>query len=159
MVVNAIEKLDWYESPSLHMALMMVGVLLFLSVVIVAIVSWIRSRRDAEKEQDSRPARVARGLLIVISGLLLLFTAGLFLLIGQLGGYGLVFGVPTSLIVLLSLPVLAAILTIGALFYTVLAWKDGYWGIAGRVHYTLVTVAALAFSWSLNFLNLLGWKF
>jgi hypothetical protein len=54
---------------------------------------------------------------------------------------------------------LSAVLTVGALLYGVLAWKRGYWGIAARVHYTLVTVAAVAFVWFLNFWNLLGWRF
>ena len=94
-----------------------------------------------------------------MSALFVLFTVVLFLSMGNIAGYGIVFGVPPFFKVLLVLPVLAAVLTVGALVFTVLAWKDGYWGIVGRVHYTLVTIAALAFLWSLNFLNLLGWKF
>jgi hypothetical protein len=46
-----------------------------------------------------------------------------------------------------------------ALIYSVLAWKNSYWGIAARVHYTMVTVAAVAFVWFLNYWNLLGWRF
>ena len=37
--------------------------------------------------------------------------------------------------------------------------KDRFWGLAGRLHYTLVTVAAVAFVWFLNYWNLLGWRF
>jgi len=40
-----------------------------------------------------------------------------------------------------------------------LAWKQRYWSFAGRVHYTIVTLAALAFIWLLNNWNLLGFKF
>jgi hypothetical protein len=94
-----------------------------------------------------------------VSALLALFTAGLFIYMGGVKWYTLLFGVPLFIKALLVLPMLAALLTVGVLVLTVLAWKDGYWGIAGRVHYTLVTVAALAFLWSLNFMNLLGWKF
>jgi hypothetical protein len=36
---------------------------------------------------------------------------------------------------------------------------NSYWGIGARVHYTLVTVAAVAFVWFLNYWNLLGWRF
>jgi hypothetical protein len=61
--------------------------------------------------------------------------------------------------IVLGVGVLSAVLTVGALIYGVLAWKRGYWGIAARVHYTLVTVAALAFVWFLNYWNLLGWRF
>jgi hypothetical protein len=59
----------------------------------------------------------------------------------------------------LGLGVLAAAMTLGALVYTVLAWRDGYWGIAGRIFYTLVTVTAVAFVGFSNYWNLLGWRF
>jgi hypothetical protein len=61
--------------------------------------------------------------------------------------------------IVLGVGVLAAVLTVGALLYSVVAWKNSYWGIAARVHYTLVTVAAVAFVWFLNYWNLLGWRF
>ena len=70
-----------------------------------------------------------------------------------------VFGVSLIYRLVLALPVLAAALTVAAGVYTVLAWKDGFWGLAGRVHYTLVTIAAVAFVWFLNYWNLLGWRF
>jgi hypothetical protein len=73
--------------------------------------------------------------------------------------YTPIFGTPPFLTALLVLPVLAAVLTVGALVFTVLAWKDRYWGVAGRVHYTVVTITAVVFLWSLNTLNLLGWRF
>ncbi len=60
--------------------------------------------------------------------------------------------------VVLGVGVLSAVLTIAALVYTVLAWKNSYWGIAARVYYTLVTGAAVAFVWFLNTWNLLGWR-
>ena len=60
---------------------------------------------------------------------------------------------------MLGLGVLSAVLTVGALAYTVLAWKNSYWGIAGRAYYTLVTIAAVAFVWFLNYWNWLGWRY
>ena len=69
------------------------------------------------------------------------------------------YGVSLFYRVVLLMALLAAVLTIGALVYTVLAWKDKYWGILGRVYYTLVTLASVAFLWFLNYWNLLGWRF
>jgi len=153
----AIEKLAWYETPGVHMPLLMVTVLVFVSFLIAAPISAIRNRR---RGGDVKPQpSLARWLAVGVSALLVLFTAGLFIYMGGLQWYTILFGVPPFIKALLALPVLAALLTIGALVFTVLAWKDGYWGLGGRIHYTLVTVAALAFIWSLNFLNLLGWKF
>jgi uncharacterized membrane protein YuzA (DUF378 family) len=56
------------------------------------------------------------------------------------------------------IPLLTAVLTIGLLVFTLLAWKEGYWSTMGRVHYTLITLAALAFTWFMNYWNLLGWR-
>jgi hypothetical protein len=61
--------------------------------------------------------------------------------------------------IVLGLGVLSAVLTVGALVYAVLAWKNSYWSIGSRAYYTLVTVAAVAFVWFLNYWNLLGWRF
>ncbi len=60
---------------------------------------------------------------------------------------------------MLGLGVLSAVLTAGAVVYAVLAWTNRYWDISARVYYTLVTVAAVAFVWFLNYWNLLGWRF
>ena len=53
---------------------------------------------------------------------------------------------------------IAGVLTVGAIAFTVLAWKDHYWSALRRVHYTVVSLAALAFLWFLNYWNLLGWR-
>ncbi len=42
--------------------------------------------------------------------------------------------------------------------FTTLVWRNGYWSTQGRVHYTLVTLAALALVWWLNYWNLLGFR-
>jgi len=41
--------------------------------------------------------------------------------------------------------ILAVVLTIGLVVFTVLAWKDRYWNVWGRLHYTLITLAAFVF--------------
>ena len=69
------------------------------------------------------------------------------------------FGVSMIYKIVLGLGVLAAVLTAAALVYMALAWMKGYLGIAARVYYTLVTVAAVAFVWFLNYWNLLGWRY
>jgi hypothetical protein len=156
----AIEKLAWYESPGLHMPILLVSALIFLSMVIVVLVSFFRDRRrKSETDSQTRSANIARWLAAVTSLLFLLFILGVFYLMGTMKWYSPLFGTPPLLTALLLLPVLGAVFTIGELLYTVLAWKDGYWGAAGRIYYTLVTLTAVAFIWSLNTLNLLGWKF
>jgi hypothetical protein len=152
----AFEKLKWYETSAFNMALAAGCVLAFLSMIAVAAVRFIRYRRQSGyRKADPRGARVAYQIVVGISILNLLFVVGTLLSINPLP----LFGVSLIYKIVLGLGVLSAVLTVGALIYGVLAWKRSYWGIATRVHYTLVTVAAVAFVWFLNFWNLLGWRF
>jgi CubicO group peptidase (beta-lactamase class C family) len=152
----AFEKLNWYETPGFNMALALGCVLIFLSMILVASILFIRNRRlSGDRKPAPRGARVAHWIILGISVLNLLFLVGTVLW----GNPVPLFGVSMIYKIVLGLGVLAAVLTIGALVYTVLAWKNSYWGIAARLYYTLVTVAAVAFVWFLNYWNLLGWRF
>jgi CubicO group peptidase (beta-lactamase class C family) len=149
------ERLRWYETLGFNMPLLGVSLLLLLSVLPVALIRAIRNRRiRAVHRSASRGARLASRLIVGISVLNLLFVVG-----NALWGEQIVFGVPLIHRVVLGLGVLSAALTVGALVYAALAWKDGYWGVAFRCYYTLVTIAAVAFVWFLNHWNLLGWRF
>jgi len=152
----AFEKLRWYETPAFNMALALSCVLVFVSMIPVVLIRFIRDRRaSSDRKPASRGARVAYWIIVGISVLNLLFVIGTMLWFNPVP----VFGVSMIYRIVLGVGVLSAVLTVGALIYGVLAWKRGYWGIAARVHYTLVTVAALAFVWFLNCWNLLGWRF
>jgi CubicO group peptidase (beta-lactamase class C family) len=152
----AFEKLNWYETPGFDMALLLVCVLAFLSMIPAVLIRALRNGRlNRDQKPAPRAARVAHWIILGISVLNLLFLVGVVL-----------WGMPPSPVhpltliakIVLGLGVLSALLTVGALVYTVLAWKNSYWGIAGRAYYTLVTVAAVAFVWFLNEWNLLGWR-
>ncbi|MGB7093843.1 MAG: serine hydrolase, partial [Anaerolineales bacterium] len=133
----SFEKLSWYETSGFNMVLALTCVLIFLSLLIAALIGFIRDRRRrGDQEPAPRGARVARWIIVGISALNLIF-----LVYTALWGMEEAvpfFGVSLIYRLVLLLPVLAAVLTVGALVYTVLAWKDGYWGIAWRVYYTLV---------------------
>src|SRR5215203_2733256 len=153
----AFEKLRWYETRGFNMALALICVSTFVSMIAVGLIRFIRDRRaSGDRKPASRGARAAYLIIAGICVLNLLFVVGT-----VVWGSNLVplFGVSMIYKIVLGLGVLAAVLTVGALIYGALAWKRGYWGIATRVHYTLVTVAALAFVWFLNYWNLLGWRF
>jgi hypothetical protein len=151
----AFEKVQWYETLGFNMSLLMTSLLMFLSMLLLALVSFIRDRRNcADQKPASRRIRAAFQLVVWISVLNLLFIAG-----NVMFGEQLVFGIPFAYKVVLGLGVLSALLTVGALFYAVIAWKDRYWGVGLRVYYTLVTVSAVGFVWFLHNWNLLGWRY
>jgi len=152
-------KLDWYETPGFNMVLALVCVLVFLSMLPVALIRFIRSRRSGgDQNPASRGARVADSIIFSIILLNVLFVVGIALWFRPMHPSEL-HDIPLIVEIVMGLGVLAAVLTVGALVYTVLAWKNSYWGVAYRVYYTLVTIAAVAFVWFLHFWNWLGWRY
>lgn len=153
----AFEKLDWYEAPSFQIPLVLGCLLAFVSTILIAAVCFFQNRlKKGAPSLESHGARVAYSLIIGISVLDLLFVIG-FALWGE--PPAMVLSLTLNAKIVLGLGVLSALLTVGALVYTALAWKDGYWSNAFRTYYTLVTIAAVTFIWFLNFWNLLGWRY
>jgi len=153
----AFEKLSWYETPGFHMALVAGCILIFLSVIPVMVILAIRRRLSGDRETATGNTREAQWIMLGVCILNLLFVVGT-VLWGEPNIIPLL-GVTLIYKIVLGLGVLAAILTAGALVYTVLAWKNKYWNFTGRAYYSLVTIAAVGFVWFLNFWNLLGWRF
>jgi hypothetical protein len=162
-------KLDWYEESGFHMTLVQGCLLLFLSMIPAVLIRFLWDRRlSGDRKPAARGARLAGWIILGICVLnllfMVLFMAGFSLVF--VTGRSLTWGLPSevhslSLIakLVLGLGVLSAVLTVGALLHAVLAWKNNYWGVAFRAYYTLVTVAAVAFVWFLNYWNLLGWRY
>jgi Beta-lactamase len=159
----ATVKLDWYETSGFNMALLLGCVLIFLSTIPVVLIRFIRDRLSGDRKPAPRGARTAYWIILGISVLNLLFLVGIITTF-QFGAFqwsmtSELHPLPLIAKIVLGLGVLSAALTIGALVYVVLARKNNDWGIAARAYYTLVTVAAVAFVWFLNYWNLLGWRF
>jgi hypothetical protein len=156
------EKLAWHEGTSAQLGLLLICHLVFLSVLILAPVGWLMSRlRRTNLSQAPRRATAARWLLVLVAALNLVALVDFCVqFIGNYEALETAFtrGDPSSMYLPLLLWFIGAILTMGAIVFTVLAWKNRYWGVIGRVHYTLVTLAAVAFIWFLNYWNLLGWR-
>lgn len=153
----AFERLNQYETPAFQIALLLGCALVFLSMILVGLVRLIRERRRSDDGALApRGARVANGIMLGICILNLLFLAGAALWIMPVS---IVHPLRLTFRIVLGLGVLSALLTAGALVYTVLAWKDRYWGVAYRAYYSLATIAAVAFVWFLNYWNLLGWRY
>ena len=155
----AFVKLDWYETPGFHLALALICILIFLTMIPVALFRAIRNRRPGgDRRPAPRGARAAYRIILGISLLNLLFLFGTALGVPRIM-QNILLDPPLIMKIALGLGILSAALTIGALVYTVLAWKNSYWNAAFRLYYTLVTVAAVAFVWFLNYWNWLGWRY
>ncbi len=71
----------------------------------------------------------------------------------------LAYGVTTAAKVLLVLPVLASVLTLGSALFALRLWMTGSGGLRGRLFYTAVTLASTALLWLASYWNLLGFRY
>jgi hypothetical protein len=149
-------KMDWYEMPGFNLVLAQLCILVFLSMLPVAIVRAIRKRRAGGDQNPA--ARAANSVNVGICVLNLLFVLGIALWFRPMHPSEL-HDIPQIVEIVMALGIPSALMTLAALVYTALAWKDRYWGVAYRVYFTLVTLAALGFVWFLHYWNWLGWRY
>lgn len=64
-----------------------------------------------------------------------------------------------SLMIYLFMPILFVGLTVTIIALSIMAWKNKYWTVLKRVHFTLVALSAMALSLFFYHWNLLGWQF
>jgi len=151
---NAFVKLRWYETAAFHRAVAGISLFMMLS----ALVAWpivaccLRGRR--ETESPPRRARLAAWIMGLL--FLLLFTC---VLLGAADREQFAFGVPCLMQKALWLPLAAIPLLAATALFSVRAWTRKYWSLAGRIHYSLVTVAGLTLLGWLYYWNLLGFHY
>jgi hypothetical protein len=103
-------------------------------------------------------ARAARWLAGGAGMLNLLFLIGLLSIASASLIDEIIYSTPASFLAVLTIPLITAILTPACTAFCAWAWKNGYWNLTGRIHYTSVVLALLTFIWWLNNWNLLGYK-
>ena len=153
-----LEKLPWYETALFHQCLLGFCVLIFLLASIAWPVVYFIRLLWKQPSEAARPAGSARLLAGLVSALSLVFIIGVVLTL-HFRAYEFVYGVPPFFIALLCIPLATTIMTGGLFVFTILAWKNAYWSVIGRLHYSLVALAAMAFIWFLDYWNLLGFRF
>ncbi len=150
------EKVLWYERDMVQLGLIVLLLLGFLSALAWPVTALVRRLRKGQTH-DPRLASLARWLASAVAILDLLFVAGFAAVLMQ-GLSGASPYPPPWFIALLVLPIVTAVLSIVLLVLAILAWKNRYWSLVGRLHYSLVTLAGLVFVWLANYWNLLGFK-
>lgn len=146
---EALIKLPWYRYPTVHISVAGVCMTIFL----LSLFTWRPHRRDARQGMLSAEGRRIIKPLCAVN---LLYPVVMTLIALTI----LVRRAP-SLEILAPLVMMALILPLAAaVIFTLLAWWDRYWRLSERIHYTLVTLAALIFLGWLDYWNMLGaWRF
>ncbi|HEU5098693.1 MAG TPA: hypothetical protein VFU22_06730 [Roseiflexaceae bacterium] len=151
-------KLPWYETSTVQLSIAAVCLLIFL----VTLIAWLLGAALGTAPIQPGLARLARWLGMAVSALNLVGLLGLVctLLIRRVAGLpAMAAGISPLAVAMLGVLLLAAVLGVGLAILTVLAWKDAFWTLWGRLHSTLRTFASLTFTWWLNHWNLLGFHY
>jgi CubicO group peptidase (beta-lactamase class C family) len=155
---SACIKLQGIHNPVFHYILLVICGLFFLSTwrwPFAALYKKLCRRKD--KKRKGHELIWARLLAGIMSTLYILTFIGLIIVFSD--AVGLLFGSAVPFLkIVLAIPLLAVLLTLSTLFFTILAWVKKYWTPCERIHYTLVTLASLAFIWFLHYWNLLGFR-
>ena len=149
----AMERLPWYANAKLHWVVLGLAVVVFLSTIVAAVGRVLRRRFGTPRPEDPLPGR---WMVVSLALLNVVFLVAVGSIIGASGG--LLEGPLTGLKIAFALPVLSALLTLGAAWTAVRQWRGGVGTRGARLRYGAVVALALLFTWSLNQWNLLGWR-
>lgn len=155
-------KMVWHQNPMLHYGLVIVCSVIFLSALLAGLFSaFARIFKRGDRAAQPASARFARRIALVVAILDLSALVAFLVVFLGINGFGamIAYGEMSTINVILTVWLAAAVLTLGVVALTIIAWKQGFWGRMARIHYSLVTLAALAFVWFLNYWNLLGFRY
>ncbi|MEZ4770633.1 MAG: serine hydrolase domain-containing protein [Caldilineales bacterium] len=151
----ALERLAWYEHTDFQLSVLGMTLLVFLTAPLIGL---LLRKRSASQGASFQPGLAIAAIwtvtaLMVVSAV---FMAGMLVVVSRLvGSLGTDPGVTVLLDRLLLLPLIIGILTFVAVALVVPAWRSCGWRFVGRVYYSLLVGAALAFAWILTYWNLL----
>jgi hypothetical protein len=152
---GSYEKVPWYESQPFHQRLIVIMGLLFLS----AIVFWPLSHFIHRRKVDSFPLSLGRWIAGLVSLLNLVFLVSFGVSLFRTDFILFFKTIPPGITVLLVIPLLTSLLTLSLPIFTIIDWKNKEGSLVGRVHYTLVSLAAFGFIPFLIYWNLWGFRF
>jgi hypothetical protein len=152
--IVAYEKIAWWETTAFHIILQVAVMAIFISNLVAVMLGSFTRMKTGKVNQDPGLARFARLTGNLASLIHPLFLIGFLAIQIKVVSGNLDFLFYT----VLTLPIILAALALSITIFAVLAWKNSYWGLGGRIHYTLLAAAALANSWFLYYWNLIGYK-
>ena len=147
-------RLPWYASRSFQLPLLVACLGLF----IVALVAWsirllaLGRQARASSESGPRLPRLARWVGMAAALLNIVFAVSIAMLIMSVMANPT--GMPSAMPFVMTIPVATALLALGMLIFSLLAWKQRFWTVGGRLFYTLATLAGLVFVWAVNYWHL-----
>jgi hypothetical protein len=154
----AAARRPWYKLQDVHLGLLSGCSLLFASALFFwpALGFTVRGGGSPKIKRNWRS-----GMLSGLAWLLSIVSLGFLVGVGYvlIDPNEIVFGLTPTFKILLAVTQVAAVLAALTVLGCLIAWKNGYWRLSGRVHYTLVALAGVGFIALLYFWNLLTFGF
>lgn len=147
------ERVSWYETSTFNLLAFGASNGLLLTALLAAFIRIFRRRKGVKDE--SRLPGIARIWAFIVSVVFLLLPVAI-TIYSELD-YKSPF--PTYMVVVLVLILVASILVAGPVIFTALAWARRYWSLAGRIHYTLITLGLVGMVWLVYYWRLLGFRY
>jgi hypothetical protein len=142
-------RVPWFETSAFTWTLVAVCFAFFISMPVFLVAKVFarrgKSSRKAEIAKWAWASRLASGLFSV------LFILAIF-------GIRFAMGNLTVWYFVMVAGAIGSFLAVSSLAFVVLSWKQGFWSRLERVHYTAVTLVALAYVWFLVNWNLLSFR-
>jgi CubicO group peptidase (beta-lactamase class C family) len=156
---DSYEKVAWYGEAAFQVALVKALMLILISGCVwwplQALVLRLRKRPSGQT--------IARGseqwCAAVLGALNVFFIVEMLHVLARMDGWDFVYGVPPAIKALLWIPIITTVLAAIVLCFAARAWKRQSWSVWGRVHYTVVAAAGLAFVWFFIYWNILGFHY
>ena len=127
-----------------YIGLLIFGLLTFLLTPIGALVGFVIALIKRRAGEPSWQARLARGLALALC---LTFIA--FAVITYINW------VDKDIPVVRILAWVVAVLALGVTILAGASWRKSWWGLAGRLHYTIIALAGLSVTWFLAYWSVL----
>jgi CubicO group peptidase (beta-lactamase class C family) len=148
----------WYETQAVHLGVPLACLGLFASALLIwpPLAFTVRGG-NCPKIRRNRPSGWLSCLAWLLSVTCIGFAAGVGYVLTDSEEIG--FGLTPLFKALLVVAQVCAVLAPVTVVACLIAWKNGYWRLSGRVHYTLVALAGVGFVVWLYYWNLLTFGF
>ncbi|HSL45052.1 MAG TPA: serine hydrolase domain-containing protein [Anaerolineales bacterium] len=154
--IHVFQRLAWYENPMVHVAGLGMTLLIFITTLLIwpfaGLLRLVRHGSGSLTPLERWGRYLASGLILVN---LVIVGFIVSVLVGDASAMQL--GYPTGFTVAGILALVSGAGAVALLMCVVRAWRERAWGTVGRLHYTLVTIAAMYFLWYLIDINVLRW--
>ncbi len=142
-----LKKLSWWETFRFQYNFLKVFYLIFISSIGIFLIYYFKTKKTFQ---------FSTLLAIAVCTINLMFLFGLE---NFYNSSEFRLGINSGFSVLLGLPIISVFLSVVLPFFAILTWKNKQGTILERVHYSLISIAALSFIPFLDFWNLIGFKF